>query len=103
MSTSREGDKDTKSLIPTQALESSPEDKSIGNLGSYKSNYYKELFNNPLEDSPPSKLVKTDKVHYGEHAEREQDEIQTMHEAPKFHHLQNEGLSASKYHEKENS
>lgn len=95
MSTSREGDKDTKSQIP--ALDSSPEDKSTGKLGSYKSTYYNELFNNPLEDSPPSKLVKTDKVHYGDHNAREQDEMKTMHEAAKFHHLESMDLSGSKY------
>jgi len=63
--------------------------KQTEKKGSYRSNYYKELFNDPLDQSPTtSKLVKTDKVIVFGSSKRNynQDELQTIREDAKIQH-----------------
>jgi len=73
-------------------------EKSAAKKGSYRSNYYQELFNDPLDHSPSSKLVKTDKaIDFGSSKRgRAQDDLQTIREDAKNQNLHSFSMARSK-------
>jgi len=72
-------------------------EKSHGKKGSYRSNYYQELFSDPLDHSPSSKLVKTDKAIIFGSSKRgaNQDDLQTIRDDAKNPNMHSFSISRS--------
>jgi len=74
-------------------------EKSTGKKGSYRNNYYQELFSDPLDRSPSSKLVKTDKAIVFGSSKRgtNQDDLQTIRDDIKNQNVHSFKTSRSKF------